>query len=156
MSGLEGAGGPMDTHNDENSAMLSLEAWEIAGRPVQVSVCISTEDELAAHYGELKLLPRIVIKFLAFTDGRGFSLGRKLREHGFKGELVAAGSLLVDQWSFLQRCGFTTLEDAEGHRLASTPPGFSEAYQSDFQQPLPLFRRRSLASTGKESQSTQS
>jgi uncharacterized protein (DUF934 family) len=39
----------------------------------------------------------IVIAFRKFTDGRGYSLARKLRTHyGYAGELRASGEILFD------------------------------------------------------------
>jgi len=53
----------------------------------------------------------IAIAFPSFTDGRGFSLARLLRErHGFKGEIRAVGYLIPDHGQFLLRAGFDTAE----------------------------------------------
>lgn len=53
----------------------------------------------------------IAIAFPSFTDGRGFSLARLLRErHGFKGEIRAVGYLIPDHGQFLLRSGFDTAE----------------------------------------------
>jgi phosphoadenosine phosphosulfate reductase len=56
----------------------------------------------------------IAISFPSFTDGRGFSLARLLRErYGFKGEIRAVGHLIPDQGQFLLRSGFDTVEIAD-------------------------------------------
>jgi len=56
----------------------------------------------------------IAISFPTFTDGRGFSLARLLRErHGFKGEIRAIGHLIPDHGQFLLRSGFDTVEIAD-------------------------------------------
>jgi phosphoadenosine phosphosulfate reductase len=56
----------------------------------------------------------IAISFPTFTDGRGFSLARLLRErHGFKGEIRAIGHLIPDHGQFLLRSGFDTAEITE-------------------------------------------
>ena len=52
----------------------------------------------------------VAIKFEKFSDGRGFTLARYLRENGFSGPLVACGSPIPDQADFLRRCGFTHVE----------------------------------------------
>lgn len=58
----------------------------------------------------LKSVAVVVVEFPKSRDGRGFSLGRLLRErHNFKGDIRAAGPLLPDQFSMLIQCGFTTL-----------------------------------------------
>ncbi|WP_298021133.1 DUF934 domain-containing protein [uncultured Parasphingopyxis sp.] len=51
-------------------------------------------------------LSLIEIGFSAFGDGRGYSAARILREEGFTGELRAQGDVLVDQLTFMRRCGF--------------------------------------------------
>lgn len=109
----------------------ALQDWRLAGRPAQALVNLPADAELTDHYAELVGVARIVIEFPAFMDGRGFSHARKLREAGFRGELIAAGDVLPDQWQFLQRCGFSALKDHEIADTASTLPKFSAAYQAD-------------------------
>lgn len=59
--------------------------------------------DLLPHLDRIKL---VEINFPAFTDGRGYSAARILREAGYKGELRAAGDVLVDQLGHMRRCGF--------------------------------------------------
>ncbi|KPP90441.1 MAG: DUF934 domain-containing protein [Erythrobacter sp.] len=54
----------------------------------------------------LDRLALVEINFPAFTDGRGYSAARILREAGYTGELRAVGDVLVDQLSNMRRCGF--------------------------------------------------
>jgi|SRR5690606_33694746 len=100
-------------------------------------------EPLAADTGEL---PLIAVNFPVFSDGRGFSTGRLLRErYGFGGELRATGYYLREQLCYLRRCGFNafSLDDRYDPQAAlSSLEDFSEYYQSSFDQPLPLFRRR--------------
>lgn len=50
---------------------------------------------------------RLAIRFLSFTDGRGYSLARILREeNNYSGDLYAVGDVLRDQLLDLERCGF--------------------------------------------------
>ena len=52
----------------------------------------------------------IIVEFPAFTDGRGYSYARLLRErYDFKGELRARGDILTDQVAYFFRCGFDAL-----------------------------------------------
>jgi uncharacterized protein (DUF934 family) len=59
-----------------------------------------------------KLLPAldrlalVEVNFPAWTDGRGYSAARILREAGYKGELRAVGDVVIDMLGHLQRCGF--------------------------------------------------
>jgi uncharacterized protein (DUF934 family) len=97
---------------------------------------------LLEHLSELAL---VVVNFPAFTDGRGFSYGRELRERGFRGELRASGHFIQDQLTYLRRCGFNAFRMADETRLESalcSLSDFSESYQAAPDQPLPLFRRR--------------
>lgn len=48
----------------------------------------------------------IEVTFPAFNDGRGFTLGHRLRRAGFTGRLRAAGPLLPDQYAMARRSGF--------------------------------------------------
>ncbi|MEH6638522.1 MAG: DUF934 domain-containing protein [Porticoccaceae bacterium] len=78
-------------------------------------------------------LPCIAVNFVAFTDGRGFSLARLLRErYDYQGELCAVGTLLVDQLYYLKRCGFDTFELADNVELDTAlrcRDSFSVQYQ---------------------------
>jgi uncharacterized protein (DUF934 family) len=97
---------------------------------------------LLDHLDELVL---VVINFPVFTDGRGFSYARELRERGYRGELRASGNFIRDQLTYLQRCGFNAFRMADEEQLASALDSladFSESYQAAPDQPLPLFRRR--------------
>ena len=65
---------------------------------------------LVPHLGRLKL---IEVAFPKFRDGRGYSSARILREAGFKGEIRAAGDVLVDQIGFMRRVGFDSFAPAK-------------------------------------------
>jgi uncharacterized protein (DUF934 family) len=54
----------------------------------------------------LDRLALIEVNFPAFSDGRGYSAARILREAGYTGELRAVGQVLIDQLSHMRRCGF--------------------------------------------------
>jgi uncharacterized protein (DUF934 family) len=59
--------------------------------------------DLIPHLDRIRL---IEVSFPVFTDGRGFSSARILREAGYTGELRAVGELPVDHLALLRRCGF--------------------------------------------------
>ncbi len=52
----------------------------------------------------------IRIAFPKFSDGRGFTLARRLRQIGFAGRLRAAGHLIADQYAMARRSGFDEVE----------------------------------------------
>ena len=51
----------------------------------------------------------IILNFPAFTDGRAFSQARKIRRHGFTGELIASGDIRSDQARQYAQVGFSAL-----------------------------------------------
>jgi uncharacterized protein (DUF934 family) len=103
-------------------------------------------DDPAAFAGRLAAAGRVEVNFPKFTDGRGYSIARLLRErHGYRGELRAVGDIRRDQVFYLSRVGFDAflLRDGEDAVDALAALGeFSEAYQASVERPLPLFRRR--------------
>jgi len=54
----------------------------------------------------LKQLKRISIAFPDASGGRGFSLARLLRLHGYRGTLGAEGHILADQYRHARQSGF--------------------------------------------------
>jgi uncharacterized protein (DUF934 family) len=63
--------------------------------------------ELAARLDRIAL---IRVAFPAYTDGRGFSIGKALRDMGYAGRLRAAGPLIADQYRMARRVGFDEVE----------------------------------------------
>src|SRR5438067_11333666 len=90
-------------------------------------------DDPAAVADRLPHVARVEVNFPKFGDGRGFSIGRLLRErYGYKGELRAVGHLTRDHLFFLERCGFDAFELRQGEDAAEALAGFeifTAAYQ---------------------------
>ncbi len=111
-----------------------------------IGVWVDGNEAAASFRGKADRIPLIAIKFPVFTDGRGFSLARQLREqHDFKGELRAMGYFLQDQLFYLSRCGFNAFlvkDDANIPSLLESLHDFSNSYQAAVDEPRPLFRRR--------------
>jgi len=103
-------------------------------------------EALAADLADLAL---IGIDFPKFTDGRGYSSARLLRERfGYQGEIRAIGDVLHDQLFYMKRCGidaFAVRADKDIEAALAGLNVFSETYQTAVDQPQPLFRRRSAA-----------
>ena len=74
------------------------------------AVRIEPGDDARALIPHLDGLRLIEVNFPAFTDGRGYSAARVLREAGYQGELRAVGEVLVDQLFAMRRCGFDAFE----------------------------------------------
>jgi uncharacterized protein (DUF934 family) len=63
----------------------------------------------------LDRLDVVAVNFPKFSDGRGFSTARLLRErHGYRGELRAIGDIGRDQLAFLERSGFDAFALRDG------------------------------------------
>lgn len=79
----------------------------------------------------------VAIRFPRFSDGRGFTLARHLREaFGHKAPILARGHLIPDQAVYLLRCGFSHVEIERGslaqwrHALALSPPSMQQVLAS--------------------------
>lgn len=82
-------------------------------------------DDPAAFVDRLAGASRVEVHFPKFGDGRGFSIGRLLRErYGYKGELRAVGHLTRDHLLYLERCGFDAFELRAGEDPHEAPAGF--------------------------------
>ena len=94
----------------------------------------------------LSKLALLTVDFPKFTDGRGYSIARLLRDRlKYKGELRAVGhGVLTDQLFYMARVGFNAFELVEGksvdHALAALD-SFSVTYQAAADDDRPLFRR---------------
>jgi uncharacterized protein (DUF934 family) len=76
----------------------------------QTAVDLSNTDNPTALTGHLGRLTLIRVAFPAFNDGRAFTVARKLREMGYKGQLLALGPVIADQYAMLRRVGFDGAE----------------------------------------------
>ena len=107
---------------------------------------LEPSDDPADFADRLAGVTRVEVHFPKFGDGRGFSIGRLLRErYGYKGELRAVGQITRDHLFFMESCGFDAFllrdgEDAEDALQAFED--FSDSYQASVKRPVPLFRRR--------------
>ena len=110
----------------------------------QVGVWLGSEQPPAPLAEDLDKLPVIAVDFPLFTDGRGFSYGRTLREQlGYTGEVRAIGQFIRDQMYYLSRCGFNAyaIETADPEKAVDSLDDFSDSYSAGVDQPLPWFRR---------------
>lgn len=112
----------------------------------RMAVWLAPEQDVAELQPHLSVLPLIAIDFPAFSDGRGYSHARLLRErHGYQGELRALGDVLRDQLSYMAQVGFDVFAIRADRDAAAALAGlddFSEQYQATVLQPVPLLRRR--------------
>ena len=136
---------PAQEDDAGDAHILTLEQWTQRADKQGLAVQLEPGQAPSPLFDFLEQIPLVAINFPVFTDGRGFSYGRELRERGFTGELRACGHILPDQMTYLRRCGFDAFHLAEEGRLEEALAGladFDEYYQASIDQPLPLFRRR--------------
>ena len=75
--------------------------------------------------------PLLAVDFPSFSDGRGFTLARLLREKGFRGRLRAVGGLIADQYAMARRVGFDEVRIPAA--LAARQPQEQWLYRADWQ-----------------------
>ncbi len=93
-------------HNSEGHDREALLA-----RDIRIGVRLASDDPVEDLAADLERIELIAIEFPKFTDGRGYSTARILRErYGYFGEIRAVGNVLRDQLSFMNRCGFDAVE----------------------------------------------
>ena len=97
-------------------------------------------------------LDLISVEFPKHSDGRGFSLGRMLRQQGFEGTLRASGHVLPDQFGFALHDGFDEVEIDEAQAARQPVEQWlnaraliSESYQRSEVGPATIFERRRAA-----------
>ena len=133
------------------SVIFPLAVWQaqraaILARPHEVGVWLDSHEGPETIADDLARFAVIGVNFPKFTDGRGYSTARLLRErYGYRGELRAIGDVQHDQLFLLKRCGFDAFAVRADKDIRTALAGlddFSETYQAAVDQPLPLFRRR--------------
>jgi len=134
--------------------IVPLRLWrlrreDLLERPGRSGVRLAVDDDPGELAADLERLALVAVEFPKFSDGRGFSTGRLLRErYGFRGELRATGDVLRDQLLFLERCGFDAFalrDDQDVGAALAAFDDFTDAYQASVDRPVPLFRRRLAA-----------
>jgi uncharacterized protein (DUF934 family) len=87
-------------------------------------------ESIAADLGRLAL---VAIRFPVFSDGRGYSSARILRERlGYRGELRAIGDVLRDQLFLMRRCGFDSFAVREDREAGIALAGLQD-FHSNYQ-----------------------
>lgn len=79
---------------------------DFQGQAVEVPPTTAPE-ALAALVAGAEL---VKVLFPSFSDGRGFTLGRLIRDAGYTGRLRATGPIIADQYGMARRSGFDEVE----------------------------------------------
>ena len=101
---------------------------------VRLVASLAPGDDPYKLQDQLANLLRIDVEFAHFTDGRGYSTAKLLRDQlQWRGELRAVGDVQVDQLGYLVRCGFDTFALRDDQSLVQAQvslAAFSQAYQA--------------------------
>ena len=110
---------------DKGAVFMSPEeaTGKLGSGPVSVLV-IEAGDELAPVTGRIQEFAAIIVRFPVFSDGRGFSTARLLREKlGYRGEIRAEGHFLLDQIALMGRVGFSSFAVTHAPTIARLEAG---------------------------------
>lgn len=94
------------------------------------AIDLTSDADPAELDGHLEGISLIRVDFPSFSDGRGFTIGRRLRLMGFAGRLRAKGHVLADQYAMARRAGFDEIEISED--LAARQPSSQWDFRSDW------------------------
>ncbi len=146
------SGGGLPAIPEQGDLLVPLRLWQsssgaLLGRAAgRVGVWLAADEDPALIADSLEAFSLIAVHFPQFTDGRGYSTARLLRErYGWNGELRAIGDIQRDQLYYLSRCGFDAFllnDGLDANEALTAFNDFSEAYQTSVERPVPLFRRR--------------
>ncbi len=122
------------------AVIMTLARWRadraaLLAHDAGVALQVDPTVDLSPTADALDRLAAIVIPFSKFSDGRGYSLARRLRdEFHFKGEIRATGDVLLDQLPLMLRCGFDAFVVSHAPTLAALTagrlPAIPEVYQT--------------------------
>jgi phosphoadenosine phosphosulfate reductase len=135
---------------DDVPAIVPLPLWRAERAALldrgDVGVWLAPADDPAELAADLPTLPLVAIDFPRFTDGRGYSAARLLRDKfGYHGEVRAIGDVLRDQLFALEQCGFDAFAiraDRDATEALAGFGDFSSVYAATAVAPRPWFRRR--------------
>lgn len=122
---------------------------ELRDREGITAVQIASDQSLTELLNDLPAIPMIVLPFVMFMDGRGYSHANDLRlRHNYTGEIRAVGDVHFDHLGFLARVGVDAFElpddDNQEYALKAFKE-FSEVYQPAADgKPLIFSRRRAV------------
>ena len=128
-----------------------LALWQDNQDDEELSPLLTSDTELTPELAQqIGKAAAIAVDFPAFTDGRGYTLARLLRErYGYAGEVRAVGDVLVDQLDYMRRCGFSSMalrDDQDPEDALRALSFISVRYQPDVEERQALFERRLAAS----------
>lgn len=153
--------GDDDALPNDGDVLVSPKRWvaeaeHLAEQSGRVGVFVDPADVADDVLSGLVTAPLIVIDFPKFTDGRGYSVARTLRDRlGYAGDLRANGDVLIDQVPLMQRCGFTSFIVRHRPTLAALRAGQFKGLAHTYQTPASgeRWQRRSRGAGQRAAQS---
>lgn len=112
--------------------IVALADWrrhgtELLRRQTPVGVRVASTDSIDDIVDDLDSIALVALEFASFTDGRGYTHARRLREmHGYQGEIRAVGDVSRDRLAFMERCGFNAFELRPDSDLRDALKAFDE------------------------------
>lgn len=91
---------------------------------------LANTDDPAALEPHLPRLVLIRVAFPAFSDGRAFTIARRLRMMGYRGQLLALGPVIADQYAMIRRVGFDGAEIPD--EIAARQPEAQWKFRADW------------------------
>lgn len=148
LAGSEAAGHPQ--------VLVSLAdlpaALAARGGAQQIGVEIANTVEIATLVPHLEALALIGIVFPAYSDGRGFTLAKRLRREGFAGALRVIGPIIADQFAYALACGFDEVELPEANAArqpaehwVKAAAAYSATYQRGYLREVNILDQRRAA-----------
>ncbi len=119
-----------DTGFSAVQAVASVTLADIAQHQGVLDLTNTDDPLLAKDY--VSQLTLIRISFPAFSDGRAFTIARRLRMFGYTAELRATGPVIADQYAMARRVGFDSVEIPDD--LAQRQPQEHWIYRADWRE----------------------
>ncbi|KAB0681462.1 DUF934 domain-containing protein [Aureimonas leprariae] len=121
-------------------------------RNVAIGLAVDNNAPVCALEEYFDKVALIAVAFPSFSDGRGFTLAKRLRRAGFTGTLRARGPLIADEFHDALACGFDEVEVPD-EMAARQPPEqwlrqkaiVSAHYQNGYGEGLSILQQRARA-----------
>ena len=105
-------------------ALFLADPESYLARDGRTAVIVEAGDDVEEIEPYLDRLALVAVDFPSFSDGRGFSAARILREQmGYKGDIRATGKYILDQVPLARRCGVTSYEISKPEVLKALKAG---------------------------------
>ncbi|HEY1560142.1 MAG TPA: DUF934 domain-containing protein [Caulobacteraceae bacterium] len=125
------------------------EGERLIGEGRQVGVRVAAGEDVESLAYDLPAIALVALEFPKFKDGRSYSAARILRERfGYQGQVRAVGDVLLEQASFMIRCGFDAFAPADGTGAkdwTAAAARYRHVYQRAADDREPAFALRSAA-----------